>query len=215
MFSLNNRDSRNTLDPALSLLNTDRKSKEPSIRTNISLIDEDGIISSSPLVTSNVTPLRFVDEKSMQQSETFSKINDIHLKQSLLQEKISKIQNEVLTHDLIDNYKKQIKIFEPLLSYTNCLDELKEKLDFFRLFIWRLCSDTHNWKFLAHSIYYIERLINNLDNHQIKEFIQKPFKIILNEFILFVKDLITKQIELQKQEIKDRITKENDSSRMK
>ncbi len=75
----------------------------------------------------------------------------------------------------------------------------KEKLKFFRIFLWYIYSDIYNWKSLAHSIYHIEYLINHLDNYQIKEFIQKQFQILLNYFILFIKDLITIQIKSQKQ----------------
>jgi hypothetical protein len=86
-----------------------------------------------------------------------------------------------------DNSKKFIEKFS------------EEKLKFFRLFLWYYYSDIYNWKFLAQSIYHIEYLINKLDNYQIKEFIQKQFQILLNDFILFIKDLITIQIQSQKQ----------------
>jgi len=75
----------------------------------------------------------------------------------------------------------------------------EEKLKFFRIFLWYSYSDIYNWKSLAYSIYHIEYLINHLDNYQIKEFIQKQFQILLNYFILFIKDLITIQIKSQKQ----------------
>jgi hypothetical protein len=62
-------------------------------------------------------------------------------------------------------------------------------LEFFRLFI----SDIYNWKSLVRSVYYVKNLINNLDNYQIKEFIQKDFESLFNYFVLFIKDLITIQ----------------------
>lgn len=77
-----------------------------------------------------------------------------------------------------------------------------EKLKFFRIFLWYIYSDMYNWKFLAHSIYHIEHLIKKLNNYQIKDFIQKQFENLLNDFILFIKYLITIQTKSQSSEIK-------------
>ncbi|CAF3089850.1 unnamed protein product, partial [Rotaria sp. Silwood2] len=136
------------------------------------------------------------------------------IKQIKLEEKLNDIQKNIITHDLIDNYKKQIEQYEIILTYMNNLEELKDKWTFFRLFIWRFCLDIYNWKSLAHSIHHIEYLINNLDNYQIKEFIQKKFKTLSNYFILFIKDVITLQTKSEKQPLKDPIAKENESSRI-
>jgi hypothetical protein len=90
-------------------------------------------------------------------------------------------------NSLIDNYQNQIEKFSD------------EKFKFFRIFLWYIYTDIYNWKSLAYSIYHLEHLINNLNNYQIKEFIQKQFQILLNYFILFIKDLITIQIKSKKQ----------------
>ena len=129
-----------------------------------------------------------------------SMIDDLRLKQIKLEEKLNHIKNEMITNDVIENYKKEIDKFHSLLIYINDLEEFEEKFQFFRLFISRFYSDIYNWKSFAKSIYHIEYLINNLDNYQIKEFIQKQFKILLDYFILFIKDLITIQIKSHKQD---------------
>jgi len=105
-----------------------------------------------------------------------SEEENIHTNTSIIEQDISS-----------DNYKKQMEKFS------------EEKLKFFRIFLWYIYSDKYNWKSLAHSIYHIEYLINHLDNYQIKQFIQKQFQILLNYFILFIKNLITIQIKSQKQ----------------
>jgi len=196
MSFLNNQDI-----PTLSLINLDKKSKETSIHTTISSITQNKVDSSSSISNSS---FRDVTEKS----NILLKIDDIRLKQMKLEEKLNHIENQAITHDLIDDYKKQIETFQPLLTFINKFEEFpEEKLKFFRTFLWHFCSDVYNWRSLAYSIYHIEHLIHNLDNYQIKEFIQKQCKVVLNDFILFIKDLITLQMKLQKQE--------NESSKIK
>lgn len=73
-----------------------------------------------------------------------------------------------------------------------------EKMKFFRVFLWYFYSEIYNWKSLAYSIYHLEHLINHLDNYQIKDFIQRSFRDLLDYFTLFLKDLITIQIQSSK-----------------
>jgi hypothetical protein len=78
---------------------------------------------------------------------------------------------------------------------------LNEKLKFFRRYLWNYFhSNVYNWKSLAYSIYHIEHLINHLNNYQIKNSLEKQFRYLSDYFILFIKDLIT--IEIQSTERK-------------
>ncbi|CAF1055630.1 unnamed protein product, partial [Rotaria sordida] len=190
-----------------TLINTDQKSEKINIHSN-QLINDGNKINNSSLIFDSLLP--YMNEKS----NLLLKLDDLYLKQIELEEKINSIQKNIITYDLIDNYKKQIEQYEIILIYMNNLEEFKDKWTFFRLFIWRFYLDIYNWKSLAHSIYHIEYLINNLDNYQIKEFIQKNFKNLLNYFILFIKDIITIQIKSEKQQLKYQTTKENESSRI-
>jgi hypothetical protein len=72
---------------------------------------------------------------------------------------------------------------------------LNEKMKFFRCY-----SNVYNWKSLAYSIYHIQHLINHFDNYQMKNPLGKQFQYLSDYFILFIKDLIT--IEIQSTEKK-------------
>lgn len=126
------------------------------------------------------------------------RLEDLWLKQMKLEDKINHIEKDIITHELIDNYKKQIEQYQVLLTYIDNLSEFKNNWPFFRTLIWKLCLDDCNWKSLIHSIYHIEYLINNINHYQMKEFILNNYKIVTNSLMLFIKDLITIQINPQK-----------------
>ncbi|CAF0727356.1 unnamed protein product [Rotaria sp. Silwood1] len=207
MFSSNTQDDHNVSDLSSTITNINTKSQKINIHSNQLINDENEINNSSSIFD---TSFPYMNEKS----NLLLKLDDLCIKQIKLEEIINDIQKNIITHDLIDNYKKQIEHYEIILPYMNNLEEFKDKWTFFRLFIWRFCLDIYNWKSLAHSIYHIDYLVNNLDNYQIKEFIQKKFKILLNSFILFIKDIITTQIKSEKGPLKDQTTKQNESSRI-
>ncbi|CAF1025422.1 unnamed protein product [Adineta steineri] len=145
---------------------------------------------------SNTTNIESHASAVHQNANICQEINDLRLKQKELEEKLKNIEYDVIKKDEIDNYRKQIEKYQSVLTYKNKLECFPgENLEIFRIFIWNLCSDVCNWKLLAHSIYHIEHLINNLDNYQLKEILKKQFQILLNEFKLFMKELINLQIK--------------------
>ena len=187
-----------------TLINTDRKSPEKNVHMYGSIVDQNEIQNSSSIFGSK------------DKFDTVLKSNNLYLKQMKSEDKMHHTQSNLKVDNLLVNDKKQIEQFQTFLIYTNSLDEFKDQLKFFRAFIERFCLNTHNWKSLANSIYRTEHLINNLDNYQIKEFIQNKFHALLDSFILFVKDLISIQIkskrhEQQQEQLRDRVTKENQS----
>ncbi|CAF3491209.1 unnamed protein product [Rotaria socialis] len=190
MFSSNNQNDHNKLDRNSALLN-----KCPH-EANSSLSISDVLFPC-------------IDEKS----DILLKLDDLCVKQTKLEDSVNHVQKNLITRNLVDNYKKQIDQYQILLTCMDNLQEFKDKWAFFRIFIERFCLDLYNWKPIAHSIYHINYLINNLDNCQMKEFIRSYFVNVLNSFILFVKYLITIQIKSQKQQSSDQITGKNDSSR--
>ncbi|UJR25587.1 hypothetical protein I4U23_006931 [Adineta vaga] len=109
---------------------------------------------------------------SIDENDIVSKVNELHLKQIELEEKFHEIKNE-----------------------TEQSSSLQDKLNIFRQYIWNCCSNVYNWKSLVRSIYHLKHLIYNLDNYQIKQTIDKDFKILFNDFILFLKYLITIQMK--------------------
>ncbi|CAF1255045.1 unnamed protein product [Rotaria magnacalcarata] len=192
MFSSNNQDDHNKLDRNFALLNKYRHE------------------ANGPLSISDVlSPC--MDEKS----DILLKLDDLCVKQTKLEDGVNHIQKNLITRNLVDNHKKQIDQYQILLTCIDNLQEFKDKWAFFRIFIERFCLDFYNWKSIAHSIYHINYLINNLDNYQMKEFIRSYFMNVFNSFLSFVKYLITIQIKPQKQQPSDQITGENDSSTKK
>ncbi|CAF0862265.1 unnamed protein product [Adineta ricciae] len=131
-------------------------------------------------VENNLNRLLTLSKPSIQYvPDILSKLKKLHSKQIELEEKFNQIGNE------IDKSSYQI----------------------FRKYLWNFCSDVYDWRSLARSLYRLEQLIQQLENYQLREIIEKDFKILFREFTLLIKDLITMQIKSETRQIDQSIEK--------
>ncbi len=84
------------------------------------------------------------------------------------------------------------------MFFVQKMFSLDEPLKFFRIYLWYIYSNVYNWKSLAYSIYHIEHLIHHFDNYQIKNLLEKQYRNLSDYFTLFMKDLITIEIQSSK-----------------
>ena len=203
MFLSNTSARISAFDANLGSISYARKAKPSSHRSS----DQDDSIDRGSLSLSHLSPTnRSSDQSTQQLSEAWAKLDELRIQQTMLEDRLKQIGDERVHHDLLNSYRNQMQEFRPLLTHVTHLNELKathsrdeayldESLKFFRLFMWRLCVDRHNWKVLAHSIYRIDRFITSLDNYQIREFLEKPFKSLLDEFITWIKHVIRTRVK--------------------
>ena len=202
MFLTNSPARLSAFDASVGSINYARKSKQSSHRSS----DQDESTDRGSLSHSHHSPtIRSSFQSTHELSDALAKLDALRVQQTMLEDRLKQVGEERIHQDLLDSYRDQMQEFQPLLTYVTRLNELKEthsreeayldeSMKFFRLFMWRLCVDRHNWKVLAHSIYRIDRFITSLDNYQIREFIEKPFKRLLDDFIAWIKHLIRTQV---------------------
>jgi hypothetical protein len=121
--------------------------------------------------------------------------NDRHGKHVVLDEQLAMINTETIKENSIDTSKNSKQQCQSITNELNrpCLDD--DKRQCFRRFMRHACAaDRHDWKYLAHCIYRLKHLIDNLDQYSLRVVLQQSFQVVFNEFVDLMKYVITTQI---------------------